>query len=220
MTRLELAAPLTALERSLHRSYGFLPAVVVPLLARRLGAARTLLTGKVAAVAVGTAVLTAPAVIACSDPLSGLAPLASTPTTLTTTALTAHQTDPFALSGTGAGTDRASGPAVGLLAAPAPAPTPRLGLARQRPATPSKVGAKVGATVAAKAKAKASRPTATADGPRSRPAATAPPRKPAHQSRPPHQRQPAHHHHRLHHRPWWWVYLPAPRLTHRLRSAA
>ena len=66
----QLAPARAAFDRTRQRSFGLLPVLLLPELARRLAATRNLVTGKVAAVAVGTAVLSAPAALAHSDPLA------------------------------------------------------------------------------------------------------------------------------------------------------
>jgi RNA polymerase sigma-70 factor, ECF subfamily len=55
-----------AFERNVQRAFAFSPALLLPFLLRRLGAARVAMTGKVAAVALGTVVLSAPAAAAYS----------------------------------------------------------------------------------------------------------------------------------------------------------
>ncbi len=66
-----LEAGQRAFRQSSRRSYAVGALALLPLLAgRRLAALRTMLTGKVAAVAVGTVVLSAPAAVAYSDPIA------------------------------------------------------------------------------------------------------------------------------------------------------
>ena len=202
----ELTPAQFAFERSLHRSHVVVPAFLLPLLAKRLGLARSFLTGKVTAVVVGTAVLSAPAAVAYSGPL----PLGSSRSSAS------------------------SGSAVAAVAAADPAgrdPLARLLLAGAAPAAPPAARAVVQPRPAnatardrstAKAKAKATETateTATVQGKVTAKIATGPSRAagpPRHPAAQPvnrhHDRYHRHHQHhrhdRRHDRPWWWwVYL-------------
>jgi RNA polymerase sigma-70 factor (ECF subfamily) len=70
----QLAAAHFAFERSLHRTFAFAPALLLPFLLRRLDVVKGFFSGKIAVVALGTAVLSAPAAVAYSDPIQAPAP--------------------------------------------------------------------------------------------------------------------------------------------------